>query len=210
MAATDSANRRRSDANDSAAAVDSADAAGPRPIFGTTLPNGDDLQRAVQPRTPSPTARSSRSSAPSSYSATTSTLSLTSGSPNNPTMDRPAPCVDELHHQRASAHRQLPAVTAASPSAWRARPRHLRTTRDRCTSQVLPRIKFLLGIENGDWTEFVGPTASFSVATFYALQITVTGSSLSVSVNGNGRTPPITATGHTPSGRSVSARSPRG
>jgi hypothetical protein len=42
----------------------------------------------------------------------------------------------------------------------------------------------LLGLENGNWTEFTGPSATFSVATFYTLQVTVSGSLISVSVNG--------------------------
>jgi hypothetical protein len=42
----------------------------------------------------------------------------------------------------------------------------------------------VLGIENGDWTELEGPSATFAVGTFYPLQVTAKGGSLSVSVNG--------------------------
>ncbi len=42
----------------------------------------------------------------------------------------------------------------------------------------------LLGIENDNWTEFSGPSATFAVGTFYTLQVVASGSSLSVSVGG--------------------------
>jgi hypothetical protein len=42
----------------------------------------------------------------------------------------------------------------------------------------------LLGLENGNWTEFSGPSATFAVGTFYALAVTANGTSLSVSVDG--------------------------
>jgi hypothetical protein len=42
----------------------------------------------------------------------------------------------------------------------------------------------ILGLENGNWTEFSGPSATFVVGTFYTLAITANGSSLSVSVDG--------------------------
>ncbi len=43
----------------------------------------------------------------------------------------------------------------------------------------------ILGIENGDWTEFTGPSATFVTGTFYTLVIVANGTSLSMSVNGN-------------------------
>jgi hypothetical protein len=42
----------------------------------------------------------------------------------------------------------------------------------------------ILGIENGNWTEFTGPSATFVTGTFYTLQVVANGSSLSMSVNG--------------------------
>ena len=42
----------------------------------------------------------------------------------------------------------------------------------------------VLGTENGNWNELSGPSATFAVGTFYTLQLTATGSSLSVSVDG--------------------------
>jgi hypothetical protein len=42
----------------------------------------------------------------------------------------------------------------------------------------------LLGIENGNWTELSGPSATFAVGTFYTLSVTANGASLSVSVDG--------------------------
>ena len=42
----------------------------------------------------------------------------------------------------------------------------------------------LLGTENGSWTELAGPSATFAVGTFYTLEVTATGSTLSLSVNG--------------------------
>jgi hypothetical protein len=42
----------------------------------------------------------------------------------------------------------------------------------------------LVGVENGNWTELVGQSATFDVGMFYMLQVTVNGTSLSLSVSG--------------------------
>jgi hypothetical protein len=42
----------------------------------------------------------------------------------------------------------------------------------------------LVGLENGNWTEFQGPSATFSVGTYYTLAVNVNGNTLSVSVDG--------------------------
>jgi hypothetical protein len=48
----------------------------------------------------------------------------------------------------------------------------------------------ILGLENGNWTEFKGPSATFAVGTFYTLSVTASGTSFTVSVDG---TPYITS-----------------
>jgi hypothetical protein len=42
----------------------------------------------------------------------------------------------------------------------------------------------ILGLENGNWTEFSGPSATFTMGTFHTLDVTANGTSLSVSVDG--------------------------
>jgi hypothetical protein len=48
----------------------------------------------------------------------------------------------------------------------------------------------LVGLENGNWTEFSGPSGTFAIGTFYTLSVTANGTSLSVSVDG---TPYVTS-----------------
>ena len=169
-----------SDAND---AADSADSA-PQPIFGATCPTGTVY---TEPFTSDPVADGTFISliGPSSYSASTHTLSLTAGNLNTQLWIGPRP---NWTNYTVSVPIRIDSATSAGNGGLNFRMQSVPNAPANNAGQMyfagIGTGQVVLGIENGDWTEFVGPSATFAVGTYYTLQVTVKGNAISVGVNG--------------------------
>lgn len=155
---------------------------GPIVGFGATCPTGAIF---TEPFASDPVASGIFASliGPYTYNAASQTLSLGTGSPNTQLWIGPRPSwtnytvsvpvrIDTSGGNGGINFRME--STPASPANNAGQMYYAGIA----TNQVL------LGIENGNWSELSGPSASFVVGTFYTLQVTVNGSALSVSVDG--------------------------
>jgi hypothetical protein len=169
-------------ANDSGEEDAASTDAGPTVIFGAACPTSTTY---TEPFTSDPVADGTFVSliGPSTYNPSSSTLSLQAGSPNtqlwigarpswaNYTIAVPV----RIDTSGGNGGLTFRMVSTPSSPANNAGQMYFAGI---ATNQVL------LGIENGNWTELEGPSATFAEGTFYTLQVTASGSALSLSVNG--------------------------
>jgi hypothetical protein len=165
--------------NDAGADAD----AGPRVTFGATCSAGTTY---TEPFTSDPVASGTFLPliGPYSYSASSKTISLTSGSPNTQLWIGARPSwtsytirvpvrIDSAGGNGGINFRMV--STPASPA----------NNAGQMYFAGIATDQALLGVENNtNGTAFAGPSATFAVGTFYTLQVTANGSSLSLSVDG--------------------------
>jgi hypothetical protein len=157
--------------------------AGPPVIFGATCPTGTIY---TEDFTSDPVANGTFTSliGPYTYNSGSHTISLSAGNPNtqlwigarpswtNYTLSVPVR-IDSAGGNGGINFRMVSTPTSPSNNAGQMYFAGI------ATNQVL------LGVENSTWTELAGPNANLVIGTFYTLQITANGSSLSVSVDGS-------------------------
>ena len=176
--ATDASNR-----GDAADAADSSDS-GPLTIFGPTCPTGTVY---TEPFTSDPIPDGTFTSliGLSTYSAIARTLSLTTGSPNTQLWIGPRP---QWTNYTVAVPVRIDSSSSGGNGGITFRMEATPTSPANNAGQMyfagIGSGQVVLGIENGNWTEFTGASGTFAVATFYTLQVTVSGSAITVAVNG--------------------------
>jgi hypothetical protein len=164
--------------------------AGPTVIFGATCPTG---MTYVEPLTSDPVARGTFTQliGPYAYNAASSTISLGAGSPNTQLWIGARPSWTSY---TLSVQVRLDTATAGGNGGVTFRMESTPASPANNAGQMyfagIATNQVILGVENGNWTELQGPAATFVVGTFYTLQVTANGSSLSMSVDG---TPYVTS-----------------
>jgi hypothetical protein len=174
------------DANESAEGADSssdaATDAGSTVIFGATCPTGTTY---TEPFTSNPVADGTFLPliGSSTVDATNHTLTLQPGNPNAQLWIGARPSWTSY-----TVSAQVRIDTSGGNGGFTFRMESTPASPANNAGQMyfagIATNQVLLGLENGNWTEFAGPSATFAVGTFYTLAVTANGSALSVSVNG--------------------------
>jgi hypothetical protein len=158
--------------------------AAPTVAFGPDCPSGTTY---TEPFTSDPVADGTflPLAGSSTYDAVHNTVSLASSSANTQLWIGPRPTWASY---TVSARVRIDATTSNGNGGFTFRMESTPASPSNNAGQMyyagIATNQVILGIENGNWTEFSGPSATFVAGTFYTLSVTASGSALSVSVDG--------------------------
>jgi Domain of Unknown Function (DUF1080) len=173
------------DANDADGVGDdsaTSNDAGSIVAFGATCPTGTTF---TEPFTADPVASGTFAPliGPYTYNSASSTLSLTAGNPNTQMW---IGARDSWTNYTITAQIRIDSTGGNGGITFRMEsvPTSPANNAGQMYYAGIATNQAILGLENGSWTEFEGPTATFTVGTFYTLVVVANGGSLSMSVDG--------------------------